>query len=95
MRLLDISVWTEHQVDDCVQRCSDYESFITLAKALGTTFTNVKENLTLGILPCRRTDCIFYKGKQDFFRAVCINTFKAILLSFKSYCCLSRDHNPK
>lgn len=83
MRLLDVSVWTEHQVDDCVQKCGYYESFITQAQALGTTFTNVKENLTLGILPCCRADCIFYKGKQDFFRAVCLNTFKATLLSLR------------
>lgn len=43
-------MWTEHQVDGCAQRCSYHESFITPAKALGTTFTNVKDNLTLGIL---------------------------------------------
>lgn len=42
--------WTEHQVDGCAQRCGYHESFITSAKALGTTFTNVKDNLTLGIL---------------------------------------------
>lgn len=43
-------MWTEHQVDGCAQRCGYHESFITPAKALGTTFTNVKDNLTLGIL---------------------------------------------
>lgn len=43
-------VWTEHQVDGCAQRCGYHESFITPAKALGTTLTNVKDNLTLGIL---------------------------------------------
>lgn len=36
-------------MDGCAQRCGCHESFITLAKALGTTFTNVKDNLTLGI----------------------------------------------
>lgn len=43
-------IWTEHQVDGSAQRCGYHESFITPAKALGTTFTNVKDNLTLGIL---------------------------------------------
>lgn len=43
-------IWTEHQVDGWAQRCGYHESFITPAKALGTTFTNVKDNLTLGIL---------------------------------------------
>jgi len=41
-------------VDGCAQRCGYHESFITPAKALGTTFTNVKDNLTLGILLSHR-----------------------------------------
>lgn len=74
------SVWTEHQVDGCAQRCGYHESFITPAKALGTTFTNVKDNLTLGILLSRWLHIL--QGEK-----IPLGLFVALTLSsFQFYC---------